>query len=56
VTFIGGIVSTIHRARTYIVASIVLTYDAVVVVVVVVAVAAVAVAAAAAAAAVSPLR
>ena len=43
--------STIHRARTYIVASIVLTYDAVVVVVVVV----VAVAAAAAAA-VSPLR
>jgi len=47
-------VSTIHRARTYIVASIVLTYDAVVVVVVVVvAVAAVVVAAAAA---VSPLR
>ena len=47
--------STIHRARTYIVASIVLTYDAVVVVVVVV-VAVAAVAAAAAAAAVSPLR
>jgi len=47
-------VSTIHRARTYIVASIVLTYDAVVVVVVVVV--AVAAVAAAAAAAVSPLR
>ena len=46
--------STIHRARTYIVASIVLTYDAVVVVVVVVV--AVAAVAAAAAAAVSPLR